>query len=200
MAVNTVIKNIISNCCLGGALYRDYYKKFHNPFIWSVLLPNDVITIIKEYDNINFNNYEILPSNILNLNDIFKVRIDNKIDLHFVHYRNSKNDINGRKHIFDLFINDSKKYVETKYKNRLARMIENNQKPIFVICDNKAGYELSLDIINEINKIETNYEIIIVSKKDLSNIKFRKNITWIKFDGNLHNEVSKNFGKKILKL
>lgn len=53
--------NIISNTCLGAALYKFGFKiPFSNPFCWSFIDFNSMFYLIKNYENINFRNFKLL--------------------------------------------------------------------------------------------------------------------------------------------
>lgn len=81
--------NIISNSCLGSYITRDYLKtKYNNPFCWSVIDDNSICTLINDYYNINFKNYELTKDNNWN----FYLTIDNKIKVWYVHYKFSEKD------------------------------------------------------------------------------------------------------------
>lgn len=52
--------NIISNNCCGADIYTNVLKtEFSNPFIWSLLFPNDFIYLYENYDSINFKNIDL---------------------------------------------------------------------------------------------------------------------------------------------
>lgn len=58
--------NIISNNCLGGFFYKFNNIQFNNPFIWSAILTDSMYYLIKNYDTINFNNFELTKSEFNN--------------------------------------------------------------------------------------------------------------------------------------
>lgn len=54
--------NIISNCCAGAYIYRDYLKvQYPNPFIWSSIITlNDLYGLIQKYNSIDFENVSLI--------------------------------------------------------------------------------------------------------------------------------------------
>lgn len=50
--------NIICNNCGGADFYNLCKQQFKNPFMWSCIFADDMISLIQKYDTINFNNIE----------------------------------------------------------------------------------------------------------------------------------------------
>jgi len=167
--------NIICNSCLGARLYQLNKMEYQNPFMWNIITSDDIIKLIKNYDKLNFKNFDLLKSDYYNRTEfyrkqfknelkqpmfIFKIRIDNQIDLHYIHYRfnvNEKNTI-----VKDVNVESNKiwEYVVEKYNSRLKRMLNNNENPKFVITALESDYTLNKQ--EEIANIETNYKIIML--------------------------------------
>ena len=55
--------NIVCNNCGGADIYKLNKMEFNNPFIWCAIFADDMITLIKNWDNINFNNYKLIRFN-----------------------------------------------------------------------------------------------------------------------------------------
>lgn len=167
--------NIICNTCLGARLYQLNKLEYKNPFMWSIITADDMIKLIKNYKNINFENYELMKSDYYNRTEsyrnqfknelkqplfIFKIRIDNQVDIHFVHYRfNSKEN---KTVIKDVNVESNKiwEYVVEKYESRLKRMLNNNEPPKFVITALESDYTLEKQ--QEIANLKTDYKIIML--------------------------------------
>ena len=76
--------NIISNSCVGAFLTRDYFKKeFNNPFVWSYIDTESFFNLIKNYDTINWFNYEITKDKNWN----FSIIVDKLVKINYPHYR-----------------------------------------------------------------------------------------------------------------
>lgn len=191
--------NIISNCCAGGEMYVHCFGLFTNPFIWNVIPFDSIFNLIVNYKNIDFKNIEIIKSNLLNRNDIYKIVIDNKVEVHYIHHRY----LAGCKYKKDekypnIYMEDLVLYLLINYNKRLKRMLDKNDEPYFLILDNREPYELTLDEIIKLSNIDTEYKIILVSNKDLYNITFPKNMKWINFDGSKHVTFCKQYKNEII--
>ena len=170
--------NIISNSCVGAFLTRDYLKEeFSNPFVWSYIDIESFYNLIKNYDNINWFNYELVKDNNWN----FSIIIDKQIKVEYPHYKFDKNAIKpryntGNEHR-DVFSNKIWEYIVEKYEIRTKRMLEKREKPLFLLA---TCYDYNIKIfnhkydINWINKIDSlpdTYKIILVSKYFIFNNK-----------------------------
>ena len=89
--------NLISNCCIGGDYYNSLSKEYNNPFIWVIIKPKDMITLISHFNTINFENIELLESEFSTINrKCFKIKVDNLFEIHYPHYlKNNKIWFNG---------------------------------------------------------------------------------------------------------
>lgn len=122
--------NIISNSCLGSFLYKDVLKTvYQNPFCWNVIDDDSLIYLIQNYDNINFNNFELVKDEQNN----FYIIIDNKVKVWYIHYRYSTTDKIIRHEGEDVFYAKIWEYIVDCYQRRLERMITSNENPIFVL-------------------------------------------------------------------
>jgi len=165
--------NIISNNCVGAAIYQELNIKYNNPFMWCFINGKDFYTLINEYDDINFNNYNIMKSCLdkeTNLYDkSYSLCIDNKIYLHYIHYINNdnynvptkKSDITGE-HSRDILYKYADKLCLEKYKNRLNRM---NSEPVFIISLSKYS---TFDEIRNIMYLKSNYKRIFLLPKNFN--------------------------------
>ena len=119
--------NIISNNCFSAVLYKDYIKcEFQNPFMWTIIDFDSMCKLMNEYENIDFNDYELIKND----NWEFFIKINDKIIVRQYHYRFNK-AINGIKIIgVDVHSNKIWNYICEKYESRLKRM---KDEPKFVI-------------------------------------------------------------------
>ena len=167
--------NIISNSCIGGFLMRDYLKeKFNNPFIWSYIDNISFFNLIKNYENINWLNFELIKDKNWN----FCILVDNLVKINYPHYHF---DPNANKITFfdddnqhrNVYYNKIWEYIVEKYKTRTERMLKINVKPIFILASCYDGlndlHQYDNIIINKIDNLKTEFDIIMVS----NNYKFK---------------------------
>lgn len=172
--------NIISNTCLSAIIQRDFIKQeYENPFCWNLIDFDSMYYLIKNYENINFDNIELTK----NKNWEFSLIIDKKVKVQYVHYKFNINDNNITKRGSDIFWNKIWEYIIDKYNERKNRMITKNNKPIFIIGSiHRWKYHTYSE--KEIIKIcelctAKKYKLIIVNKnfdfcKKFPNVKFIK--------------------------
>ena len=122
--------NIIAHNCIGARIYQELETEYKNPFIWSVIPPDDFLYLYNNFDNINFKNIKVLLEAGRNS---CVVSIDGKINIFFVHYKYDKECLEpDLKSEMDIFYSGIKDYAKKKYLARLERMIE---KPVFIVSD-----------------------------------------------------------------
>ena len=164
--------NIISNSCVGAFLTRDYLKEeFSNPFVWSYIDNKSFYNLIKNYDNINWFNYELVKDNNWN----FSIIIDKQIKVDYPHYRYDETATELRYYDEDnqnrnVYSNKIDEYIIEKYKERVERMINKNENPTFLLatcydCDiTYFDHHYDINWLNEIDNLSNKYKIILVSK------------------------------------
>ena len=185
--------NVIANTCIGARFYQLNNMEYTNPFMWSIVPADDMINLIKNFDTINFKNYKIEKSDYYNRTEfyrkqfanelkepyfIFKVRIDNLVDLHFVHYRFNSKYNNKTTIDVNVFWNKIWEYVEEKYIKRIEKMLNINENPLFVITALETDYTLEKQ--QQILDLDTKYKILLITdnpeklKSNKENIKIKK--------------------------
>ena len=123
--------NLICNNCVGARVYEALNKQYTNPFIWSLVRPDEFVYLINNYNNIDFNKRELIL-----IDNTLSIRIDNKVTAVFVHHIKDEryseytklsinNQMQARYKYMDEFILD-------RYDARVSRMTES---PIFLISD-----------------------------------------------------------------
>lgn len=147
--------NIISHNCIGGRIYQEKGLEYGNPFMWSIIPPDDFWYLYNHYDEIDFS--KIVLTKIKNDNVII---IDNKIKVYFVHYRfdkNAKTPTRRIKNGVDIYYNKIDEYIIEKYNKRLERMLVQKIKPLFIVSDREfvSNKDLNMqkkDIIKYVGK------------------------------------------------
>ena len=155
--------------------------------------------LIKNFDNLNFNNIMIDKSEYhFDKNKLtFKIIIDDRIEVHYPHYYFKKDENTPIIKGFDVFYNKIWEYVVNKYETRLSRMKE---EPIFIILgeyelDIPSIFDYSLEKERKILELNTNYKIVLITKfKEL--LKYNDNKHLIILDettrGKIINEINPN--------
>lgn len=159
--------NFISNNCIGGRLYQCLNEQYQNPFIWTIVMPEDFLYLVENYDKIDFKNIKI-ENGVFTNRSCKKHRylIDGKIGLVAYHYEKDSNVEKPTKIGSDLHISDIENYMVSKYLQRLERM--RLTKPIFVFSGfSLPQFDVSNKDIEKFLSIETPYKrILLVRNKD----------------------------------
>lgn len=125
--------NLISQNCLAGNIYKNHLKEeFSNPFIWTVIDFNSMLYLIQNWNTINFTNYLLTKDEHWN----FSIIIDDKVKIQYVHYKFNPNcKIPCKDYIGNIHYNKIWEFIIKKYEERLTRMLEKHEEPIFCICN-----------------------------------------------------------------
>lgn len=127
--------NLISQNCLSGNIYKNHLKEeFGNPFIWTVIDFNSMLYLIQNWNTINFKNYELVKDDKWN----FSIIIDGKVKVQYVHYIFDPDAKTVQMHCNvrgDIKYCKIWEYIIKKYEERLNRMLDKKEEPIFCICN-----------------------------------------------------------------
>lgn len=146
--------NIIANSCVGGFIYKNELKcPFKNPFIWNIIDFNSMVYLIKNFEKINFKNYELKKDKNWN----FSIVIDGHVTVQYVHYKFDPKAEKPYIKYIDLYSNRIWEIIVKKYEERTERMLNLHEKPIFLFANwfDKKETALSytqLKILNDLNK------------------------------------------------
>lgn len=120
--------NVITNSCVGARIYQEKNMIYGNPFMWSIVPPDDFLYLYKNYDRINFGNYELTREG-----EDYKIIIDGRVNVYYVHYRYDENStVPTVRDEIDVYYNKIEDYIKEKYETRLKRM---TGKPVFIVSD-----------------------------------------------------------------
>lgn len=140
---------LIANNCCASDVYNSNHIQYNHPFMWCLLMYQDIIELIDNWTTINYASYELYPS--IKVPDTFILRIDNKINVQYVHYFNRPNMMTPTR-FADRFHEmrhigyyNIKQYIVDKYTDRTSRM---KGLPAFIIHLNKNTWQCD---INESN-------------------------------------------------
>ena len=120
--------NIISHNCVGSMIYKEKGLRYENPFMWCVIPPDDFRYLYEHYDDIDFRRISLEKDG-----KFYKIVIDGKVSVYYVHYKYSKNATEPRvQNGMDLVYSGIEDYISDKYRSRLARM---EGRPLFIVTD-----------------------------------------------------------------
>lgn len=162
--------NIICNTCVGARIYEQINKRFENPFMWSLVRPNEFVFLINNYDNINFKNFKVKDN---------LVTIDNKVRVFFKHYKFGSY-ASPKKIKTDVFVKNLNGYVKQKYVDRMKRM--RNQNPLFIIIvkdevrKTDMFDEYAFTDVSMLKQIRTKHRTLVVTNQKLQSMNLPKNI------------------------
>lgn len=176
--------NIICNTCVGGRIYEQYKLQYTNPFIWNAINTPDFMSLVENYDNINFNNFELIYKD-----DIYQMNIDNLIMVTYPHYKYDENIVTPiiKSDGFgtNMYSNNIDKYIIDRYIERLDRM---NESPTFILIkgttfgknikclDNDVEYFININTkYNKIVYTDKVYDSIIINNTTIINGKININ-------------------------
>lgn len=157
--------NLIGNSCLASYITRDCLKQqFVNPFVWNIIDFESCYNLVKYWDEINFENYELIKDEKWN----FSIIIDSKVKVQFVHYKFSKNHNKLTIKNNDVYYNRIWEYIDEKYRKRITNI--RKEKPIFIFATANYGLErhkpFTLEQQKKIEELNSPYKIIL-SFKDM---------------------------------
>lgn len=153
--------NLICNSCASGHIYKEILKiKYPNPFIWSIVDFDSMYYLIKNYENINFLNYELKKTQDWK----FYLMIENKIKIQCIHYKFDKTYSTPTIKGIDVFYNKIWEYIVEKYEERLSRMYK--EQPIFMLTNwwDRTETDLTYDRLKLLNDLHKDNIICAVDK------------------------------------
>jgi len=163
--------NIIANSCVGSDIITKILnERFENPFCWCVIDFDSMCTLIKDYEKIDFRKYILLRNG-----NICTIEIDGKVKVQYVHYMyderyDAPTNIEGSA---DILYKKIDEYVEQKYIERLKRMQDKQEEPIFIFADSFEGLgrgdltESQQRCLNELKNV-SKYKIYYYASKKLN--------------------------------
>jgi hypothetical protein len=143
--INTTI---IASNCTGAYLYKYSNKPFTNPFMWSLLSYNDMISLITKLSSINFNHI-IPPKDPVK---IPRIIIDNKVSVLYPHINLDIKANTPYKNNGNIYTSIPAKYAIEKYYTRINRWSSLNARPCFVIGEDKKWTSEAINI-NDIERL-----------------------------------------------
>ena len=179
--------NLIGNNCVAAAIYKINNIQYNSPFFWMNIHHNEFIYLIKHYDEINFNNFTCSLEDYYDFIKTTKINIDNKLELHYLHYRLSDNEL--QKKGINVFSKNIIEYTKEKYITRLNR--KSKEPPIFLYSFSgiKEDFKNYDDFLNEILSITDKKIIIIIHPNKIKEHIVPNNIKIIELEMNKETSV-----------
>ena len=139
---------VISSNCISGFWYRDIVKQeYEIPFIWSIVKLSDMLTVIRDFDTINFGNaVAVMSRGELKRNDgdeWVKVVVEGKINVYFVHFKEDKSLEKDVKIGLSVFSPNVLEYTVKTWKRRSSR-IPYRKKRVWVFWDDDKTRDIDL--------------------------------------------------------
>lgn len=175
--------NLIGNDCVSACFYAISKQQFNNPFTWTICNFPNMFYLIQNYNKINWKHYELMPSTCVP--DTFKIVVDNKINIHYVHYK--KNVISESEYRIagDVFSKNIELKVVETYTKRVYRQLEQQETPVFILntyADKRHQY--TKENIIKLCNTPLKYKVIIITPyKELLSYK-NENIFFILDESN----------------
>lgn len=171
--------NLVGNSCVSSYITRDFlHQRYKNPFCWCIMDFESCYNLVKYWDNLNFNNYELIKDEKWN----FSIIIDDKVKIQYVHYLFDKDAKTIIKNPPDVRWNKIWEYIVEKYIKRIENI--KNEKPIFLFASANHGLsrhkpftleqQKLLDELNSPYKIIISFDKMIDKAKNLICIKQNK--------------------------
>jgi hypothetical protein len=147
-------------------------QQFINPFVWCIVDFNSCYNLVKCYDEIDFNKFELHKDENWN----FSIIVDKIVKIQYVHYKLSRDykelTVKGN----DVYYNRIWEYIVAKYQKRIENV--KSVEPIFLFATANNGLSrhtpFTLSEQKQIENLNSKYKIIF-SFKDM--IKSDKIIT-----------------------
>ena len=173
-----ITDNFISNNCFGGFLYNELGLQYKNPFIWSIIYPNDYKKLMANYENIDFSNYKLDIDN-----SMYFIEIDNIVKVFYPHYKYDEATLIATKVKNDIFYKDIDKYIIEKYNERCDRM---TKEPIFMLCRHTLNGKIIYKRDDFIDVISNNHnrKILLFSEYDFPKEIIDATLKTVKLDTN----------------
>lgn len=168
---------LISNNCLAGFVYQRILKQEYNsPTIFTLMEPNEYISMIDNFENVNFENWE-LKNTSKELSNNFEIVIDDKYHLLHQHFyfdptcNEPTKVFNNKLKVMDIHYNRIWKYICDRYERHIKRMkTENDFRFLYLEPNIKCDRLFELPEILKRKKIKG----LIFTKLDIKENEFCK--------------------------
>jgi len=149
--------NIICNDCTGAEIYKKYIQSsIPNPFKWAHLPYDEFKIVVKNYNNLKFEDFEVIP---INSDPIFKngawfdvygdrqyyVETKEGVKMSYPHYIKSIQNDQIDQNPCNLYIDNIEDFISQKYKEKVQLMRELNIPPIFLMVEKSYSTSEQLD-------------------------------------------------------
>lgn len=173
--------NLISDCCFGAYVYRDYLKiEYQNPFIWSSILLKDMASLIKNYAVINFSKVKLIRFRdhvstdffcgdkfmLSQYNTLTGLEVDGKFKVFWTHNYYDPTATVPKKLGGEVYYCKNYLYTVNNWFKRMPRMA-NAGKPVFSLITQKNKFGTVSEYKQLLNECAEADIIMITSTKEL---------------------------------
>ncbi len=154
--------NLIGNCCISNYISQIAGEGNTNPFTWIDLDFNSLYHLITNWENVKWNDYEInRVKHPYRDCDLFEIVIENKVHLRYVHYLFDKTATSPKVFGHDVRYCRIWEYIVQKYEERKQRMLERNEKPVFITEWEHMNYDEAA--FWKIEKEDLKYKLVVIT-------------------------------------
>lgn len=160
--INKESMNLIGNCCISNFISQIAGEGNTNPFTWIDMDFNSLYYLIINWENVKWNDYKIVkvPHPYQN-RDMFEIVIENKVHLRYVHYLYDKNVLQIKTVKQNVYYYKIWEYIVQKYEERKQRMLERNEKPMFITEWEHMNYDEAA--FWKIEKENLKYKLVVIT-------------------------------------
>ena len=151
--------NLLSNCCLIGDFCEYKRIQYFTPFVWNTFFPDDIKTLIRNYDKIDFSKINLVK---YNGSKYYGLKIDNLLTVYYIHYLYADHvGLRRDNYLKEVTGRDIEKYIVNSYFRRLSRL-NTKEKPKFFFITNREDHT---KILGRQETVEEWQEIIYLLKR-----------------------------------
>lgn len=154
--------NLIGNCCISNFISQIAGEGNTNPFTWIDLDFDSLYYLITNWENVKWNDYELNRVKHPYQNcDLFEIVVENKAHLRYIHYLFDKTASQPRTIGQDVRYCKIWEYIVQKYEERKQRMLERNEKPVFITEWEHMDYDEAA--FWKIEKEDLKYKLVVIT-------------------------------------
>ena len=152
-------------------MYRLNKIAFNNPFVWAIVSYKDIYYLMNNFYDINWNTFDVEKSTIWE--DTYLVNVDNNLKIHYLHYKYNPKALKPQKVLYSNSIDDEWNgnviynkiwdYVEEKYMDRVKRMKELKEPPVFLIHEESLGNKSSDVTLSDLAEADSKFRRYIIT-------------------------------------
>ena len=154
--------NLIGNCCISNFISKKVGEGNNNPFTWIDMDFDSLYYLMTNWENIDWNNFMLNKVKHPYQNcDLFEIVIEEKVHLRYIHYLYEKTALQPK--VFGENVRYCKiwEYIVQKYEERLKRMLEQKENPVFITEWEHMNYDEAA--FWKIEKEDLKYKLVVIT-------------------------------------